>query len=152
MQRSKRGPEAPASTDPAALAADNARLVQEIAEGRQQRAAIALENARLHSELQVTNASLIAALEQQTATSEILRVISSSPTHVQPVFDTIAESARRLCEADFCGVFRFDGQLLHLATVRGVTGDAAEVWRRAFPVVPDRGSAAGRSVLSATIV
>ena len=95
---------------------------------------------------------LAEALQQQAATSEVLRVISSSPTHVQLVFDTIAESARRLCDADFCAVFRFDGQLLHLVTLRGVTDDAAEVWRRAFPVAPDRGSAAGRSVLSAATV
>jgi two-component system, NtrC family, sensor kinase len=95
---------------------------------------------------------LAEALQQQAATSEVLRVISSSPIHVQLVFDTIAESARRLCDADFCAVFRFDGQLLHLVTLCGVTGDAAEVWRHAFPVVPDRGSAAGRSVLSAATV
>jgi two-component system, NtrC family, sensor kinase len=95
---------------------------------------------------------LAEALQQQAATSEVLRVISSSATHVQVVFDTIAESARRLCDADFCAVFRFDRQLLHLVTIRGVTGDAAEVWRRAFPVAPDRGSAAGRSVLSAATV
>jgi two-component system, NtrC family, sensor kinase len=95
---------------------------------------------------------LAEALQQQAATSEVLQVISSSATHVQVVFDTIAESARRLCDADFCAVFRFDGQLLHLVTLRGVTDDAAEVWRRAFPVAPDRGSAAGRSVLSAATV
>jgi two-component system, NtrC family, sensor kinase len=95
---------------------------------------------------------LAEVLQQQAATSEVLRVISSSATHVQVVFDTIAESARRLCDADFCAVFRFDGQLLHLVTLRGVADDAAEVWRRAFPVAPDRGSAAGRSVLNAATV
>jgi signal transduction histidine kinase len=95
---------------------------------------------------------LAEALQQQAATSEVLRVISSSPTNVQLVFDTIAENARRLCDADFCAVFRFDGQLLHLVTLSGVTGDAAEVWRRAFPVTPDRGSAAGRSVLTAATI
>src|SRR5678815_80051 len=55
------------------------------------------------------------ALEQQTATAEILRVISSSPTDAQPVFDTIAARAKRLCDARECAVFRFDGELIHLA-------------------------------------
>src|SRR5262245_13019185 len=72
-------------------------------------AAIAVENARLLTELQAKNADLTESLEQQTATSEILRVISSSPTDVQPVFDSIAQSAMRLCEAQFAAVFRFDG-------------------------------------------
>ena len=54
---------------------------------------------------------LAEALEQQTATVEVLRVISSSPTNVQPVFDTIASSAVRLCGARIATVFHFDGEL-----------------------------------------
>jgi hypothetical protein len=54
----------------------------------------------------------VEALEQQTATSDILRVISHSQTDVQPVFDTIATCAARLCEGEFCHVFRFDGTLI----------------------------------------
>src|SRR4029434_5228675 len=77
-------------------------------------AAIAIENARLLTELRAKNADLTEALEQQTATGDILRVISSSPTDVQPVFDTIAARAKQLCNAQECAVFRFDGELIHL--------------------------------------
>ena len=61
---------------------------------------------------------LVEALEQQAATSEILRVISSSRADVQPVFDTIAANALRLCDARFSTVFRFDGELIHIAAFR----------------------------------
>ena len=53
------------------------------------------------------------SLEQQTATSEILRVISTSPTSVQPVFETIVRNAVSLCGGLFANVFRYDGELLH---------------------------------------
>ena len=60
------------------------------------------------------------AREQQTATAEILRVISASPTEVQPVFDAMAQSAARLCEAQFCAVYRFDGQVLAFVAHHGL--------------------------------
>ena len=102
-------------------------------------------------ELAEANTGLTETLEQQTATGEILRVISSSPTDVQPVFDTIAESAARLCEAEFCFVFRFDGELLHFVSQHGLTPEGIEAVRRAWPSAPNPGTAAGRAILNRDI-
>src|SRR5438128_5555884 len=82
-------------------------------------AVIAIENVRLFKELEARNSDLTEALEQQTATSEILRVISSSPTDVQPVFDAIAANAARLCSANDAEVFLVDGELLRLTAALG---------------------------------
>ena len=82
-------------------------------------AVIAIENVRLFTELQARNRDLTKALEQQTATSEILRVISSSPTDTQPVFDAIAANAARLCSANDAQVLRVEGELLRLVAAFG---------------------------------
>jgi transcriptional regulator with GAF, ATPase, and Fis domain len=92
-------------------------------------AVIAMENARLLSEHRE-------ALEQQTATADILRVISSSPTDVQPTFDAIAESAARLCGAASGGVYRFDGSLIHLVSQFGWVPEELEAVRRIYPHPP----------------
>jgi GAF domain-containing protein/CheY-like chemotaxis protein/anti-sigma regulatory factor (Ser/Thr protein kinase) len=111
-------------------------------------AAIAIENARLLTELQTKNADLTEALEQQTATAEILRVISSSPTDVQPVFDTIAQNARRLCEAGSAQVVTYDGKLMRLQSLESTNAEQTEVLRSVFPMAPHMGSAAGRAVMT----
>jgi GAF domain-containing protein len=95
--------------------------------------------------------SLAEALDQQAATSEILRVISRSPTDVQPVFDTIAKSAARLCDAQFCHVFRFDGKLIHFEAHHGLAPEGEEAARRAYPMAPGQGSAAARSILNGAV-
>src|SRR5262249_21964120 len=99
-------------------------------------AVIAIENVRLFKELEAKNRDLTETLEQQTATGEILRVISSSPTDVQPVFDSIAESTARLCGAELAWVFRFDGQLLHFAAHHGVSPAGLQAVRSVYPMAP----------------
>ncbi len=115
-------------------------------------AAIAIENARLLSELQTKNARLSESLEQQTATAEILRVISSSPTDVQPVFDTIARNARRLCEAGSAQVVTYNGELMRLQSLDSTSPEQTEILRSVFPMPPHMGSAAGRAILTGQLV
>jgi len=91
------------------------------------------------------------ALERQSATNEVLRVISSSPNDIQPVFNTIVTSAARLCEARFCWVFRFDGKLIHFAAEHGLSPEYIEAIRRTYPIPPGRASAAARAVLTRAV-
>jgi GAF domain-containing protein/anti-sigma regulatory factor (Ser/Thr protein kinase) len=115
-------------------------------------AVIAIENTRLFEEVQARTRSLSEALEYQTATGDVLNVISRSPNELQPVFDAIALSAAKLCNANLCNVFRFDGQLLHaVASHLPSVPEAEAVNSRQPSIRPGRGSAAARAIASRSV-
>ena len=91
-------------------------------------------------------------LEQRVASSEILRIISGSPTDVQQVFDTIVASAVRLCGARMGAVYRFDGGLVHLVAHYAYSPEVLEVLHRTYPGPPGSDQASGRAILSRAIV
>jgi GAF domain-containing protein/anti-sigma regulatory factor (Ser/Thr protein kinase) len=122
-------------------------------------AVIAIENVRLFTELQEKNRALTQAhrqvteaLEQQTATSDILRVISSSPTDVQPVFEAICQSAVRLFGAYAGAIVRSHGDMMQLGAVVSPRAEADQRYRRLFPRPLDREFASGRAILDRAIV
>jgi GAF domain-containing protein len=109
-------------------------------------AVIAIENARLLNELRQRTDDLTATLEQQTATAKVLDVISRSAFDLQTVFETVVESSAKLCGAGRANLFRFDGELLHVAATINVPAEAVE-WLRQHPIRPGRHSAAARTAL-----
>src|SRR5262249_20651223 len=108
-------------------------------------AVIAIENVRLFNETKE-------ALDQQTATAEILQVISQSPTDTQPVFDAIVKSGRHLCEARFSSLMLVDGDHLALAATVGLEAEAEAQLRRSYPRPLARDTATGRAVLERQVV
>jgi GAF domain-containing protein len=116
-------------------------------------AVIAIENVRLFKELETSNRDLSTALDKQTATSDILRVISQSQTDVQPVFDAIVDSAVRLSSADIAGLFRVeDGQLNEVSSRSRLDPDFQERMRRVFPRPLDYSTHMGRAILERRII
>ena len=114
-------------------------------------AVIAIENVRLFTELQTRNRALAEALEQQTATAEILRAISSSPTDTQPIFDVIVRNAAKLCDALYGLVFRHDGGLMHLVAHHNLTADQLAEYHRVFPR-PVTASPLGRATMTGHVL
>ncbi|MBP1776437.1 MAG: sensor histidine kinase protein, partial [candidate division NC10 bacterium] len=115
-------------------------------------AVIAIENVRLLHELQTRNHDLTEALDQQTATSEILRVISASPTDVRPVFEMIATSAVQLCNGRSGAVYQFDGDLIHFVAHYNYPAGGVEAVRQLYPRPPDASGVTGRAILQRTVV
>jgi GAF domain-containing protein len=103
-------------------------------------AVIAIQNVRLFEEVQARTRDLTESLEQQTATSEVLRVISSSPGELQPVFDTMLQSAVRICEAKFGNLFLIDGDTAHWAAGVGTPAGLAEFFTQSSWFRPTTGS------------
>ena len=121
-------------------------------------AVIAIENARLLNELRQRTTDLTErttdlteALEQQTATSEVLQVISSSPGDLQPVFDAMLAKAVRICDAKFGNIHRWDGDALHLVASHNFPPAYAEARRRSSDP-PSPKSSLGRMMATKTVV
>jgi two-component system NtrC family sensor kinase len=92
---------------------------------------------------------LAEALEQQTATSEILRIISTSPTDVKPVFDTIVRNFAWLCGSTFGVIYTFDGELVHFASAYGFSPDQLDGIKAKYPVqLNDRSVLSSRAILA----
>jgi len=95
-------------------------------------AVIAIENTRLLNELRQS-------LEQQTATADVLKVISSSPGDLEPVFHAMLENATRICTAEFGTLYRYDGEMFHIAAEIGTPAEYSEVRRQRGPFAPRPG-------------
>src|SRR5207244_8819760 len=105
-----------------------------------------IENVRLFTELQTGNRELTTALDQQTATADILRVISSSPTDVQPVFDTIVRNAKELLGGHSVAVTRVIGDEIHLMAFNTVSTEGDAVLLAGYPIRLDQFTLAERMV------
>src|SRR5262245_52161027 len=115
-------------------------------------AVIAIENTRLFEAEQARAKELQEALAHQTATAEVLNVISRSPTRLAPVFDTIVASAASLCGASASNILLYDGRNLDVIATHNYTPETISLFRRMYPMAPSRSQAAGRAILSRTIV
>jgi GAF domain-containing protein len=114
-------------------------------------AVTAIENARLLNELRGRTTDLTEALEQQTATSEVLQIISSSPGDLEPLFAAMLEKAARICDATFGNIYRWDGNALHLVGTHNTPPAFVEV-RKRLPISPDPRRPLGRLLATKTTV
>jgi two-component system, NtrC family, sensor kinase len=102
-------------------------------------------------ELAEARGQLSEALEQQTATSEVLRVISSSAANIQPVFEIIGERAEKLCDAEISVVSMVDGEVIRPASIHGVTKEGIEAFQRVFPMHLDDETVTARAIRTRSV-
>jgi GAF domain-containing protein/DNA-binding response OmpR family regulator len=134
--------------EPRAFTPRQVELVETFAD----QAVIAIQNVRLFEEVQARTSELQASLEYQTATSEVLNVISRSPSNIQPVLDCIVETAARLCRGDFAVVWRLeDGWYRVAATNRDTDPQFAEFARNS-PIAPGPDTLVGRVTIERATV
>jgi signal transduction histidine kinase len=112
-------------------------------------AVIAIENTRLLNELRQRTDDLSESLQQQTATSQVLEVISSSPTQAQPVFEAMVARSAQLCQAHFSAVARFEDGLMHLVALNNLSREEMEAFHSLFPRPPTRTFVMGRAFVDA---
>jgi signal transduction histidine kinase len=129
------------------FAAHHVQLLQTFAD----QAVIAIENVRLFDEVQAKTRDLTESLQQQTATADVLKVISRSAFDLQTVLDTLVESAARLCEADMAAITRQNGDEYFRAGSYGFTSQFVD-YVRDIPVKPERGTITGRTLLEGKVI
>jgi GAF domain-containing protein/anti-sigma regulatory factor (Ser/Thr protein kinase) len=129
------------------FSASHIELLQTFAD----QAVIAIENTRLFEEVQARTRELTEALERQTATSEVLGIISSSPGELKPVFETMLANAMRICEARFGHLLLYDGEAFHAAHLEGLPAAYRELWERG-PIRPNPNTGLGRIVRTKRVV
>src|SRR5437667_6177830 len=109
-------------------------------------AVIAIENVRLFDEVQARTEELSESLQQQTATADVLKVISRTAFELHPIFDTLVENAVRLCEAERAFLFQFDGKFLGSVATYNVSPKLREFVDK-NPIAPGRHSIAARAAV-----